>query len=372
MLKKTKKILKSINFVRHYWTYLSYSRQFKKYLRIQHIDNRKTEGEDEYIKKWKVLSSHVEPYSYRFFSKYCGKTPNIVPEDIGRSYIEEVLNPIESRSVFSDKNLFPRIVGKENCPRTVLCRINGSVILDDNYLPAKTDFMIYAGDINELILKPSVDSCSGKGIIKFIKEGDYFVSKTEDKIKLTIDFLNQYSNDFCLQEAVRQHDFMNQLCTTSVNTIRLCVYRSVKDETVNIIASIIRIGRDGSVVDNAHAGGMFAGINVKNGELGKFVIDQYGNKKAIWNGLDYTNNNLTVPNWDKILIFAKKIGSTILHHRLIAMDIAIDENGNPRLIEYNLKGFSYWLYQLTGQEALGEYTNEIIDYCKKKKEIQKG
>lgn len=366
MIKKLKKFLKSIDFIRHSWCHYSYTNQFKRYLKIQRISNKKVEGEEAYLQKWKVLNSHVEPYSYRFFSRYCGKTPNIVPEDIGRSYIEEVLNPIKSRFVFSDKNLFPRIVGKENCPKTILCRINGSVILDSNYLPAKSDLTTYIGDIKEVILKPSVDSCSGNGIIKFVREGDWFISQTKEKIKLTFNFLKEYSTDFCLQETVHQHDFMKQLCPTSVNTIRLCVYRSVKDETINVIASIIRVGKDGSFVDNAHAGGMFTGVNVNNGVLGNFVVDQYGNKKTIWNGLDYTQNILTVPDWNKVLVFAKKVGRSILHHRLIAMDIAINENGDPKLIEYNLEGFSYWLYQLTGQEALGKYTDEIIDYCRNK------
>lgn len=346
-----------------------YSTQFKKYEKLQNIPNRKCEGEDEYIKKWKPLSSRVEPYSYRFFSHYCGNTPNIVPEDIGHLYIEEVLNPLRYRAVYSDKNLFPEILGRESCPLTILCRVNGSEILDGNFNIIRSDIDNYLLGVQELILKPSIDSSSGRGIIKFTKSRGAYVS-VDDGVCLTSDFLLNYSKDFCLQEAVRQHEFMNRLCPTSVNTIRLGVYRSVSNESVNVLASIIRVGKDGSFVDNAHAGGMFVGVNVKTGVLGKFVIDQYGNKKDIWNGLDYTKEQLVVPNWSEVISFAKKVGGKIHHHRLIAMDIALDEFCSPKLIEYNIGSFSYWLFQYTGQEVFGEFTDEIINHCKSKRDIE--
>lgn len=173
---KAKSILKSIDSLRHYWCYLSYASQFKRYLKLQHIRNVKAEGEDAYIRKWKDLSSRIEPYSYRFFRNYCGNTPNIVPENVGRSYIEEVLNPMEYRVVYSDKNLFPKIIGRENCPRTILCRINGSNLLDGEYRPATKNIGSYFGDLKSLILKPTVNSCSGDGIMKFVRRGDEFIS----------------------------------------------------------------------------------------------------------------------------------------------------------------------------------------------------
>ena len=128
--------------------------------------------------------------------------------------------------------------------------------------------------------------------------------------------------------------------------------------------SILRIGKAGKYVDNAHSGGFFTGINKETGELDKYVIDQYGNKKEEWNGVNYMSNSLFIPNWDKILSFAKTVGNRILHHRLIALDIALDKNGNPVLVEYNLGLFSYWLFMYTNQEVFGEYTDEVIAYCK--------
>lgn len=357
----------NIPFYRHYRLYKIYSRQYKHYLELQHFEDKKADGEEAYLQKWKALSPRVEPYSYRFFSHYLGYTPNIIPEDIGRTYIEDVLNPLALRPVYYDKNLFPEIIGKENVPRTIVCRINGSQLLNAEYKLAEKELSEYIGEAENLILKPTVGSCSGRGIIKFVKKGNAFVS-TDGKTTLSKAFLESYHENFCLQEAVYQHDFMNKLCPTSVNTIRLCLYRSVKNEKPKVTASIIRIGKNGAFVDNACAGGMFIGVNVATGEMGKFVIDHFGNKKNVWNNIDFSQNTFIVPNWQEVIAFAEYVGNRIHHHRLIALDIALNKDGKPILIEYNIDWFSFWLYEYTNQEVFGEYLDEIIDYCKKKKQ----
>lgn len=348
----------------YYRRYRRYSSQYKSYLKEQQFENKKAPGEDAYIKKWEVLCPRVEPYSYRFFSHFCGYTPNIVPEDIGRSYIEEVLNPVAYRAPYEDKNLFPEIIGKENVPRTIVCRINGSNLLDADYKSAGNDLSKYVADATSLILKPSVNSSSGRGIIKFEKRGKEFISAGKN-ITLTKDFLLSYQKDFCLQEAVVQHSFMNKLCPTSVNTMRLCLYRSVTSEEPVVTAGVIRIGKNGSFVDNVHSGGMRIGVDVSSGELGKYVVDQYGNKQDTWNGIDFSKSIYFVPNWNDVISFAKYVGTRIHHHRLIALDIALKENGIPILIEYNLSGFSYSPYMVTNQEVFGKYTDEIINYCRR-------
>jgi hypothetical protein len=55
------------------------------------------QGEAEYVKKWEQYSSRVETYSYRLYSPFVGLSINIIPEDIGHTYIEDVLNPSNIR-----------------------------------------------------------------------------------------------------------------------------------------------------------------------------------------------------------------------------------------------------------------------------------
>lgn len=345
-----------------YRSYTFYASQFKRYIKKQGFENRKTVGENEYVAKWNAICSRVEPYSYRFFRHYVGDTPNIIPEDIGHSYIEEALNPPVFRKVYSDKNLFPKIVGEEYVPRTIICRINNSCLLDANFQEANEDLYHYITNAEKLILKPSLGACSGRGILLFHKEDGQFFSH-DKSVVLSKEFLLSYGANFCLQEAVRQHDFFAQFCPTSVNTIRLCLYRSVVDEKSHVTASIVRIGKTGSYVDNAHAGGMFVGVDLPTGMFGKLVMDQYGNKKSCWNGIDFSSSTYVIPNWQDIIEFAEFVGTRLPHHHLIALDIALNRAGKPILIEYNIEGFGFWVFMLTGQEVLGGYTDEVIAYC---------
>lgn len=267
--------------------------------------------------------------------------------------------------MYSDKNLFPIIVGDNNTPKTLICRINSSQLLDNCFQLLKGKFDDYLKDVDEVVLKPTINSCSGLGVKKFTREGDVFLAVGNGKEILSKDYLLNYGGDFCLQEAVKQHEVMRRLCRTAVNTMRLCVYRSPIDETPRVTASILRVGRDGSIVDNGHAGGKFTSINLKTGELGKYVIDQYGNKSESWNGINYSKETFRIPHWEKVVAFAEMVGQKIIHHRMLALDIALTKELEPILIEYNIDQFSYWLFQYSGQTVFGGYTDEVIDYCSK-------
>ena len=345
-----------------YALYIMYSRQFKKYLRLNHLSIAKLAGEDGYISKWSAFGHKVEPYSYRLFSHYMEACPDIVPENIGRSYIEPILNPEPMRAYYEDKNMFPHICGKEAVPETIIARMNGGVLLDGDLMPLKKELKEYLKGHSRLILKPSVGSSSGRGVKLFIEEnGDWF--SKDDRAKLTSDFLLSYDKDFVLQVAVSQHKDMAVFNPTSVNTLRLAVYRSWKDEEPHVVASIMRVGKNGQFVDNAHAGGMFVGIDVATGQVGHKLFDQYGASQTNWNDLDYSEDRF-IPNWNDAKEFACEVARKITHHRLLAMDITITSDGMPQLIEYNLRGFSYWLFMFTNQKPLGEYTDEIIGFCK--------
>lgn len=341
--------------------------QFKKWLKNQGFENKKYPGEDAYIAKWKQLSKRVEPYSYRFFSHYCGLTPDIIPEDIAENIIQSKLSPPRYRDVYSDKNLYSQFFGEGICPKTYLCRINGGPILGGNYVPLSVtleDFLSSKAPHNfKVVLKPSIDSCGGEGIIIFEKKENKWISINSTDV-LNDNLLNEYGRDWVLQEEIKQHPDLAYFNPSSLNSIRICCYRSVKDDTVHIPSAVLRIGGKGSICDNATAGGRFVGINVQNGALGKYICDKYGNKSEIYNEIDFNNNNFYIPYWDKIIEFSRMIASKNLHCRAMGLDVTVDENGNCKLIEYNVKLFGFKLFMYSGQTVFGDHLQEIIDYCK--------
>lgn len=131
----------------------------------------------------------------------------------------------------------------------------------------------------------------------------------------------------------------------------------------NVTWAIMRIGATGSIVDNAHAGGCFVGID-NNGHFHHNVLNQYGEIYNNFNGIDFTSDYY--PNWEQVTTFALDVCYKIIHHRLVALDIVLDNTGTPVLIEFNsIPGcYSPWLFQYTVGPAFGVFTDEILDYCK--------
>lgn len=342
-------------------------------MRKNDITNKKAIGEKEWIEKWSRFGLKAKPTQYRVFSHYIGNDINIVPEDICHDFIETILNPMRFRGYYADKNVFDKLFPTGYLPRTLLRRINGTYY-DVDYQPIQLNeqqlFQILDNsETNRIVIKPSVEGMSGQGVRIFCKESGTIHKWIEINTKelLCLKYIeHHYGSNIIIQEAAQQSDYISQFNPSSINTLRLGVYRSVLDNNCHIVGAIMRIGGKGSVVDNAHAGGCFVGIH-PDGSFCHEVCNQYGQKQSTFNDIDFTNN-YNYPNWKEVVEFGKSVGNHILHHRLLALDIVLDKENKPHLIEFNVEGFSSWLFQYTVSGAFGEYTNEILEYCKSKQD----
>ena len=289
------------------------------------------------------MSPWVEPYSYRLFSRFCGPTPDIIPEYILHHDVEPCLNPPEYWAELEDKNNFVHLLGADYLPRTVAwCQKGHRLSIISNQWSEPTSY----------ILKPSVGTSCGERIVKL------GALPTEE-------FLSNYGDDWVLQETIVQHPHLQRLCSTSVNTLRIAVYRSVCDEQSHITAAVLRVGKEGSVVDNASSGGRYVGVDLTTGHLHHNVYSMHGNPTAQWNGVDY-RENMTIPSWEAVQQMALQVSQRVPHQHLLALDIAVRMDGTPVLIEYNMGGFSAYFFHFTGCTVFGEWTEEVLDYCSRK------
>ena len=91
---------------------------------------------------------------------------------------------------------------------------------------------------------------SGRSISFFHRNLDGIFENVETGELLSDTWLIRYfKNNFVVQKAMKQSAFMSRLCKTSVNTLRVAVYRSVITNKSDVINTIIRMGKDGSLVD---------------------------------------------------------------------------------------------------------------------------
>lgn len=111
-----------------------------------------------------------------------------------------------------------------------------------------------------------------------------------------MEYLNRgYKRNFIIQKAVSQSSFMSVFNPSSVNTLRVATYRSVKTGKVHVINAVMRIGASGKNVDNAHSGGRFIGIDHKTGIVGKYVCDWLGKTDTVFNGIDFSKESFQIP-----------------------------------------------------------------------------
>ena len=163
--------------------------------------------------------------------------------------------------------------------------------------------------------------------------------------------------NYIIQERIVQHLQMNKLCSTSLNTIR---FQTVLTEDNGIIAfgAGVRMGREGSHVDNWAKGGIFVGVDMNTGKLLKngFIKPPFGTvvTKHPDNGLVF--EGFEIPYFKEAVEMAKVLHSKLYRIHSVGWDIAITEEG-PMFVEGN----SLWEISLI-QAAHGGLKKQIEKY----------
>lgn len=302
---------------------------------------------------------------------------NIIPEDMMNTIIQPILNPNILRPLYLDKNMFNRIYGYDNMATTVLRRINGEYFNAGYRSLGSSVKTIPMYEFDGLIAKPSRDSYGGRNIMLFKKnhqEGsiDKYYWNADESVELSVELLDMHlGKDWILQEQLKQHPFTAQFNESSVNTFRIHIYRSPVTGTIHIPAICIRVGAKGNWFDNIHNGGFCVGVNVENGVLSKQTVDGNANPTKHTNGIDFENKTFVIPNFDKLIDFSKSIAEKVIHHHSLAADVMMDQNGEFKVIEVNIGTFDSEMYIATGFSPFGKLTDEVIDYCSKRKDAIK-
>lgn len=322
------------------------------------------EGEEAWLDKWRKYDKNLSPLAYRIFSRYIGNDLNIMPMEVCVSVVEPILTPAEYRPYYSDKNSFGKILQGIKQPYVYVRNIRG-FFFDNDYNSIMEDPLkeLERNKVDRFVLKPS-RADSGRGVKIFRNNNGQYIAS--DNTVFSLELLNKaYKQDYLIQECVSQSSFNSFFNPTSINTLRIATYKDVKTGEVHYLRAVMRIGRKGTEVDNSHAGGSFVGID-ENGVLGKYLCNQWGERVSVFNDIDFENNTFRVPDYERVKQFAIKIGEKVVHHNLVAMDIAIDSDNNPQLIEINVGGFSGKLFQLTSGTVFGDYTDDVMEYTTQK------
>lgn len=270
-----------------------------------------------------------------------------IPLDIQYCFIDDWFNNTKVALSIDDKNMYDLYFHDVSLPKTVM-RIIDHKLFDANYCPISLEYAIeLCKNAGQVILKPAVDSSGGNGI-EF-----WSVDDGEEALKNIL--MSHYN--YIVQELIKQHAQMNAIYDGSVNSIRIvtCHYEG---ET-SVLSAVVRFGSNGAKLDNASLGGMFCGIK-DDGHLKKYAYKKDG-QEVEKHPQGAVFSECEIPNFDKCKELVVKLSYRFLRiSKLISWDLAIDEKGEPVLIEVNLCYGGSDIHQIANGPLYGEKTEDIV------------
>lgn len=296
-----------------------------------------------------IIGKKVTLYSHEYFYSRTGVfSREYVPKSLYHVELQPKANMVPYRNAYADKNMVDILLPNVKHPHTILKRMNGYFYFENKPI-SKQEAIDLCQNINNAIIKPVLNH-SGEGVKGLeIKDG---ITNIEG---WTVDQLfENYGENFQIQERLKQHERMNELNATSVNTIRILTYRS--DMEILLIYSVVRIGRSGQVIDNQSAGGISAIIG-EDGKLGKYAFGGFSDDKVEKTDSGVVLDGFVIPSYSEAVETVKRLHYQLPFFNLIGWDVAIDEEGDPVIIEWNADP---GLSQSAFGPGFGKYTERIL------------
>lgn len=309
------------------------------------------------------------PYIWhKHFSAYTNHfDPNYIPELIYIPEFERFMNLYpQYTSAFEDKNVLPLLAENANVkmPNTIISCTKGVLRNQDNRFINLTEAKQILKDIGTVFIKPTLDSSSGRGCsLLNIKNGiDLLSNQDIDTV------LSSLGRDYVIQERIVCHESISTIYPKSVNTFCVITYRW-KDQIL-FMPAIMRIGQGGNTLDNAHAGGMFIAID-NDGTLHNTAFTEFKNEFKNHPDTNIKFDGYQIPLFSKVIESAQKMHELMPQIGVINWDFTINDNGEPVLIEANLRNGSIWFIQMShGKGIFGEKTAEVLQWMKQMKKCK--
>ncbi|MHC1775900.1 MAG: sugar-transfer associated ATP-grasp domain-containing protein [Lentimicrobium sp.] len=301
---------------------------------------------------WQYFSKQVNPNTYRVCKNISGVgNLQYIPEEIYIADIEATLNHDKTADYIGNKSFYNHWFKKGVFPKDYFHNIDGELLNADLERISQPDLdQLIKEMFFPVIIKPNRDTYGGKNVM--MPENPEALNSVMRKMKI----------NYVVQERIRQHEFFQKYNPAGLNTIRVFLYRSVRNNDVHVIGTCMRMGVGGGL-DNLSSGGILTFIH-PDGKMNGFAVNKFGFKylRHPDTSLEF---NETIPDKEGLYDLSRKIASRIFYARILGLDACYDESGNWRMVEANVVGqHTIKFIQNAGFPFFGDYTDEVVNYCK--------
>ncbi|MBR4952417.1 MAG: hypothetical protein IKY56_05425 [Alistipes sp.] len=178
-------------------------------------------------------------------------------------------------------------------------------------------------ELGDCIIKP-ISGSLGSGIRKI---------SMKDIEDIDILYKELCKEKVLVEECLKATDEIQSFNPDSLNTIRVVTIS--KKPKATVFGAFIRMGRKGAVVDNAHAGGIFAQINVETGIIESCGITTDGKRYEAHPDTQKQILGFKIPQWEEIKKSCLKAALSVDNLYFAGWDICIRTDGKIEFIEGN-------------------------------------
>ncbi|MFN6429965.1 hypothetical protein EUCA11A_29070 [Eubacterium callanderi] len=136
------------------------------------------------------------------------------------------------------------------------------------------------------------------------------------------------------EEVLTQHPELAAFNNTSINSLRI-VTLVCADDSVKIMAAVLRLGRKGKIADNFHHYGIAALIDIDTGIVYTVGVDREWKRYVKHPDSGKAIVGFTIPNWYEIIKVVEQAAKVVPEVRYVGWDVTIKNDGSIVLIEGN-------------------------------------
>ena len=304
--------------------------KFSRYVTDNYNTSRIAQWFSIFSNSFRYNISILEYYLFNFYALPKQKKSSFA----GTGYMYEyqlLMNPKSSREILNDKLIFLRKYEPF---------VKHNFISVNELSDTKKLNKVLNNPTGKIVLKDSKGQC-GEGVL--VMDSKKVNSKDlEEK-------LLKSGNDF-VEDFIRQHDKLNNLSPSGLNTVRIITQLTNKGD-VEILGARLRISINSSV-DNLAAGNMAAPVNMETGIVeGMGVFSDITKKPLSEHPITKVQIvGFQIPFWTESVQMVTEAALLHKENRSIGWDVAITNNG-PDLLEGN-HDWCKLLWQLPVQKGL--------------------